>query len=328
MISRGLRSKYLSIVTSRRLISTTNGQKIGFIGLGNMGSRMAPHLVNKSNSNLFVFDMNEKTVTTLVEQHQDGRVKGCSSPNDVFEQSDVVITMLPGPNQVESVYKSAVNKIRDGQLLIDASTIDPGTSKRVNELILKSHQIDMVDAPVSGGVGGASGATLTFMVGGKKQAFERAQPILQLMGKNVIYCGGEVGDGQSVKICNNLVLAISMSAVSEAMVLGTRLGIDPKVLAQVFNTSSGRCWSSDTYNPHPGVMDNVPSSRNYEGGFAANLMLKDVGLAIKAAESAKMDLPLGELVSKFYTEMRDEHDMGNKDFSGVLEYFKIKADTK
>jgi 3-hydroxyisobutyrate dehydrogenase len=309
---------------------TTKPEKIGFIGLGNMGFRMAPHLVQKGTpqTSLFVFDTNDKAVHTLVDQSksQNLSVQGCGSPNEVFEQCDVVITMLPGPVQVEQVYKSASNSLHDNQLLIDASTIDPETSKRVNDLVRKRNQsVDVLDAPVSGGVGGAQAGTLTFMCGGTKSAFGRAQPFLSRMGKNVVHCGEQVGMGQSVKICNNLVLGISMSAVSEAMVLGTRLGIDPKILAQIFNTSSARCWSSDTYNPYPGVMENVPSSRNYEGGFASNLMLKDLMLAQKAAESARMDLPLGKQVSKFYEEMRDKEDMGNKDFSAVLEFFKRKA---
>jgi 3-hydroxyisobutyrate dehydrogenase len=305
-------------------------EKIGFIGLGNMGIRMAPHLVRKSNTgSLYVFDTNDKAVNTLIDQSksENTQIEGCGSPIEVFEKCDIVITMLPGPVQVEQVYMSASGSLHDKQLLIDASTIDPETSKRVNAFLKrKNDTVDVIDAPVSGGVGGAAAGTLTFMCGGPKTAFDRAQPYLQRMGKNVVHCGEQVGMGQSVKICNNLVLGISMSAVSEAMVLGTRLGIDPKILAQIFNTSSGRCWSSDTYNPYPGVMENVPSSRNYEGGFASNLMLKDLMLAQKAAESAGMELPLGKLTSKFYEEMRDVQDMGNKDFSAVLEFFKRKAE--
>ena len=178
----------------------------------------------------------------------------------------------------------------------------------------------MVDAPVSGGVGGAEAGTLTFMVGGSEVDFASASELLVSMGKNLVHCGG-AGNGQVAKICNNLVLGISMNAVSEAMNLGVQLGIDPHTLAGIINTSSGRCWSSDTYNPHPGVLPGVPSSRDYEGGFGTDLMLKDMGLAADAAKSVKAPLPTGAAATAIYTAM-SQHGLGRKDFSAVYKFLQ------
>lgn len=178
----------------------------------------------------------------------------------------------------------------------------------------------MVDAPVSGGVGGAEAGTLTFMVGGSKDDFEAAKPALTNMGKNIVHVGGS-GTGQIAKLCNNLVLGISMTAVSEAMNLGVRLGADPKTLAGIVNTSSGRCWSSDTYNPVPGVMPNVPASRGYTGGFGAALMAKDLGLALDAAKSAGASLPTGSAAFAIYQLMLNQ-GMGNKDFSAMYAFLQ------
>jgi len=172
-----------------------------------------------------------------------------------------------------------------------------------------------VDAPVSGGVGGAQNATLTFMVGGSKEDFDRVKPLLELMGKNIVHCGGP-GNGQVAKVCNNLLLGISMIGVSEAMNLGVKLGMDPKVLAGIINTSSGRCWSSDTYNPVPGVIPTVPASNGYKGGFASDLMAKDLYLAVSAANSIKQPLPLGGNAHQFYN-LVSQKGLGGYDFSVV-----------
>ncbi len=185
----------------------------------------------------------------------------------------------------------------------------------------KAKSCPMVDAPVSGGVGGAEAGTLTFMVGGEVQDFEIARPILQAMGKNIVHCGG-VGNGQVAKICNNMMLAIEMIATAEGMTLAAKLGMDPKVFAAIVNTSSGRCWSSDTYNPYPGVLENVPSSRGYTGGFGADLMLKDLTLATDAAKVAKQPVMLGALAQQIYQKHSNDGN-GPKDFSSViLQYMK------
>eukprot|EP00818_Percolomonas_sp_WS_P001563 CAMPEP_0117444190 /NCGR_PEP_ID=MMETSP0759-20121206/5105_1 /TAXON_ID=63605 /ORGANISM="Percolomonas cosmopolitus, Strain WS" /LENGTH=289 /DNA_ID=CAMNT_0005236233 /DNA_START=176 /DNA_END=1045 /DNA_ORIENTATION=- len=279
---------------------------------------MVKHLI-KSNENheVTIFDVN-KDAYNLVKKDIDGRsVTVADSVADVAKNCNVVITMLPAPQHVNAVYKDMLDNVKPGQLYIDASTIDPQTTQDVAKQV-ESKGAQLMDAPVSGGVGGAAAGTLTFMVGGEDDAFNRANPLLKLMGKNIVHCG-KTGMGQVAKIANNLVLGISMAAISEAMVMGTRLGMDPAKLANIFNTSSARCWSSDTYNPCPGVMENVPSSRNYEGGFASQLMLKDVGLAVTAAEAAKIPLPLGKRTQQLYKDV-SEAGLGSKDFSVVFRY--------
>jgi 3-hydroxyisobutyrate dehydrogenase len=231
--------------------------------------------------------------------------------------------MLPSSPHVLSVYKGdngILQHIKNGALLIDSSTIDPGTAQEVARAALEK-KTDLVDAPVSGGVGGAEAGTLTFMVGGTPQQFERASEILKKMGKNIVHCGPS-GTGQVAKLCNNLVLAIEMSAVAEGMNLGVKLGMDPKVLASIFNSSTARCWSSDTYNPVPGVMPNVPSSRDYQGGFYSALMLKDLGLARTAAQQAGVELSMGSRIEEIYKTMCEKHGYSQKDFGVIYQYFK------
>jgi 3-hydroxyisobutyrate dehydrogenase len=174
----------------------------------------------------------------------------------------------------------------------------------------------MADAPVSGGTGGAEAGTLTFMVGAEPQLFERIKPLLGHMGKNIVHCGG-AGTGQVAKICNNMLLGISMVGVAEAMNLGVSLGIDPKVLAGIINTSSGRCWSSDTYNPYPGVLPNAPASRGYTGGFGTDLMLKDLGLATDAAKQAKASVVMGATAQQLY-QLLSSQGAGGQDFSAII----------
>ncbi|KAJ3033462.1 hypothetical protein HK097_004835, partial [Rhizophlyctis rosea] len=194
--------------------------------------------------------------------------------------------MLPAPKHVREVYlgeNGLIANAREGTVLIDSSTIDPGTAREVAKMG-REKGVVVVDAPVSGGTGGAQAGTLTFMVGASTQSdFDRTKPYLTHMGKSITYCGGP-GNGQVAKICNNMLLGISMIAASETLNLGINLGMDPHLLTQILNTSSGRCWSTDTYNPVPGVMPNVPASRDYEGGFGNSLMAKDLGLAVEAAK--------------------------------------------
>ncbi|NIF15255.1 3-hydroxyisobutyrate dehydrogenase, partial [Burkholderia sp. Ax-1735] len=208
-----------------------------------------------------------------------------------------------------------------GAALIDCSTIDPGTVRAVAEAAAQ-RDFPLADAPVSGGTGGAQAGTLTFMVGADAALFERIRPVLLDMGKNVVQCGG-TGTGQIAKICNNLLLGISMMGVSEAMALGAALGIDPAVLAGIINTSTGRCWSSDAYNPYPGVSDTAPAARGYAGGFAANLMLKDLGLATEAARSAHQPVWMGALAQQLYQSM-SQQGLGTLDFSACVKLYEAQ----
>ncbi|XP_057867797.1 probable 3-hydroxyisobutyrate dehydrogenase, mitochondrial isoform X4 [Cryptomeria japonica] len=240
-----------------------------------------------------------------MEKFADRGVSTAITPLKVAEASDAVITMLPSSPQVMDVYLGSEGFLGKGNisrpwLLVDASTVDPQTSrriaKRVSDCVLTANTYNwgapvMLDAPVSGGVLGAEARTLTFMVGGPHHAFLAAQPLLNAMGKQSIYCG-KSGNGAAAKICNNLAMAISMAGISEALALGQHLGISASILTKIFNSSSARCWSSDSYNPVPGVMAEVPSSKNYDGGFSCNLMAKDLGLALVAAKEVGIDSPL------------------------------------
>lgn len=243
-----------------------------------------------------------------------------TSPAAMAEQCDAVVTMLPSNAHVREAYLGAEGVLQTlprGALCVDSSTIDPSVSREVAARALAAG-CDFADAPVSGGVGGAEQGTLTFMVGGPEATFERCGPLLALMGKNVVHCG-DVGTGQVAKLCNNMVLAVSMVGVSEAMNLGSKLGMDRSKLAGILNTSTARCWSSDTYNPAPGVMEGVPSSRGYEGGFGTALMLKDLGLVQDAARAAGAPIPMGASAQAFYQTMV-AHGLGGKDFSVAFKF--------
>jgi 3-hydroxyisobutyrate dehydrogenase len=294
--------------------------KIGFIGLGHMGAPMARNLL-KAGHQLVVYDVVKDAVEKIVA----AGAAASASPSAVAASGvEVLITMLPSSPHVHSVYigqQSVLAGARPGTLLIDCSTIDPHTARDV-AFDAKAKGLSMLDAPVSGGTGGAEAGTLTFMVGGDLKDFETAKPVLANMGKNIIHCGA-TGNGQVAKLANNMLLAISMIGVAEAMSLGVALGIDPKVLAGIINTSSGRCWSSDAYNPYPGVMDNVPASRDYTGGFGADLMLKDLGLATDAAKLAKQPVVLGAAAQQMY-QMFSSQGHGNMDFSAIIKLFKRK----
>jgi len=292
--------------------------KIGFIGLGNMGNPMCRNLL-KHGHTLKVYDV----VAELVKKLEKEGCEVASSAGECAKGVDVVITMLPSSPHVRSVYLGEYGVLRGakaGTPLIDSSTIDPLTSREV-AMDAKAKGCPMIDAPVSGGVGGAEAGTLTFMVGGESHDYEAAKPVLQAMGKNIVHCGG-IGNGQVAKICNNMMLAIEMIATSEGMTLAAKLGMDPKTFAAIVNTSSGRCWSSDTYNPYPGVLENVPASRGYTGGFGADLMLKDLTLVTDAAKSAKQPVLLGALAQQVYQKHSNDGN-GAKDFSSViLQYMK------
>lgn len=292
--------------------------KIGFIGLGHMGNPMARNLL-KHGHTLKVFDVMPDLVKKLTSL-------GCetaTSPAVCAQGVELVITMLPSSPHVRSVYtgkdSGILHGVPAGVMLIDSSTIDPHTARDV-AMDARAHGNNMVDAPVSGGTGGAEAGTLTFMVGGDVADFEKAKPILQCMGKNIVHCGG-AGNGQVAKICNNMMLAIEMIATAEGMALAAKLGMDPKVFAGIANSSSGRCWSSDTYNPYPGVLETAPASRGYTGGFGSDLMLKDLTLVTEAAKAAKQPVMLGAAAQQLY-QMHSAMGNGALDFSSIIKLYK------
>jgi len=291
--------------------------RIAFIGLGNMGAPMARNLI-KAGHQLNLFDLNKTVLAELAELG--GQIS--SSPRDAAQQSDMVITMLPAAAHVRGVYLSedgVLAGVRKGTPVVDCSTIDPQTARDVSVAAAKQG-VDLADAPVSGGTGGAAAGTLTFMVGASDELFATLQPVLAQMGRNIVHCGA-VGTGQIAKSCNNRLLGISMVGVSEAMALGNALGIDTKVLAGIINSSTGRCWSSDTYNPWPGIIETAPASRGYTGGFGAELMLKDLGLATEAARQAHQPVIMGAVAQQLYQAMSLRGD-GGKDFSAIVEGYR------
>uniref|UniRef100_A0A8C6V9E3 3-hydroxyisobutyrate dehydrogenase n=1 Tax=Neogobius melanostomus TaxID=47308 RepID=A0A8C6V9E3_9GOBI len=304
----------LAFVSSRTMASKT---PVGFIGLGNMGSPMAKNLLKNGYpvicTDVFPESCNEMQVSGA---------QVVDTPADVAEKADRIITMLPSSPNVIDVYtgnNGILKKVKKGTLLIDSSTIDPYVSKEMAVTAEKMGAVFM-DAPVSGGVGAASLAKLTFMVGGPEEEYTAAQELLTCMGANVVYCG-LVGTGQAAKICNNMLLAIGMIGTAETMNLGIRLGLDPKLLAQVLNMSSGRCWSSDTYNPVPGVMEGVPSANNYQGGFGTTLMAKDLGFAQSTATSTRSPIPLGSMAHQIFRVMCSR-GYANKDFSSIFQFLR------
>ena len=289
--------------------------KIGFIGLGNMGAPMAQNLL-KAGHQLQVFDLVESAVAELVK----AGASSATTPKEVaVARPDVLITMLPASIHVRKVYlgeEGVLAAVDPSVLLIDSSTIDPQTSRDVAAVAAKQGNT-MLDAPVSGGTGGAKAGTLTFMVGGEQAAFDKARPVLEQMGKNIVYCGG-AGNGQVAKVANNMLLGISMIGAAEAMSLGVSLGMDPKVLAGIINTSSGRCWSTEVYNPWPDVVETAPASNGYAGGFGSDLMLKDLGLATEAARTAKVPVVMGATAQQLYQTFSAQGH-GHLDFSAIIQ---------
>ncbi|PRP82884.1 3-hydroxyisobutyrate dehydrogenase [Planoprotostelium fungivorum] len=310
-----------------RQSSSASKPIVGFIGLGNMGAFMASNLARGGHP-LVVHDLDHQVVEKVKERARGhgGIVDYAKTPKELAAKADYIVTMLPSSPHVLSVYTSEngiLSAVKKNALLMDTSTIDPTVARDLAKTVHQSGAA-MVDAPVSGGVGGAEAGTLTFMVGGSVENFQRAETLLKLMGKNIVHCG-EAGSGQVVKVCNNLALAIEMIGVAEAMNLGVSFGMDPKILAGIFNTSSARCWSSDTYNPVPGVMPNVPASRGYTGGFGVDLMAKDLGLASSAANAVRAPIPLGSQALQLYN-MISAHGGGKKDFSFVYDFLKKQSE--
>ncbi|SMF91263.1 3-hydroxyisobutyrate dehydrogenase [Azospirillum oryzae] len=283
---------------------------IGFIGLGNMGGPMAANLV-KAGHQVVGYDL----VPAAIDAAKAAGVTIGESPAAIAAAAEVVITMLPGGRHVLGVYGDIVPVSRPGTLLIDCSTIDVDSARKAHALAAEQGAASL-DAPVSGGVGGASAGTLTFMAGGEADAFERARPILEAMGKKIVHCGG-AGAGQAAKICNNMILGISMIGVCEAFVLAEKLGLSHQALFDVSSTSSGQCWSLTSYCPVPGPVPASPANRDYQPGFAAALMLKDLKLAQEAAQSAGAPTPLGAAAAQLYAMMNAQGE-GGTDFSGII----------
>jgi len=291
--------------------------KIAFIGLGNMGAPMAANLL-KAGHTLKVFDLVAQAVKNLSEQGAQSALSAAQAVQD----AEIVITMLPASKHVEALYlgeNGLLEHCPKNALIIDCSTIAPESARRVADAALQLG-LNMIDAPVSGGTGGAIAATLTFIVGGQTSDLERARPILEKMGKNIFHAGA-AGAGQVAKIANNMLLGIAMAGTAEALALGVANGLDPKVLSEIISKSSGCNWSIEKYNPWPGVMENVPASKGYAGGFGVDLMLKDLGLASEAAINTGSVIALGELARNLFA-MHSAQGMGQLDFSSIVNLIK------
>jgi len=288
--------------------------KIGFIGLGNMGLPMAKNLV-AAGHDVTGFDLSDATKSALV-------VAGGVSADTIaaaVAEAEIIVSMLPAGKHVSAVYTEAEGVLAQanaGALLIDSSTIDVDTARAVSAQAEAAGFI-MVDAPVSGGVGGAAAGTLTFMVGGTEEGFAAAKPYLDIMGQNIFHAGGS-GNGQVAKICNNMLLGISMIGTAEAFMLGEKLGLDAQTFFDISSTASGQCWSMTSYCPAPGPVPTSPANKGYAPGFAAAMMLKDLLLSQEAAGSAAAATPMGQRATELYTQMADAGD-ADMDFSGIMQ---------
>jgi 3-hydroxyisobutyrate dehydrogenase len=285
--------------------------KIAFIGLGHMGGGMAPNLA-KAGHEVRAFDL----VAEAVEKAVAAGCEAAPSAADAVKGADVVITMLPASTHVRAVYENDVApNAKPGALLIDCSTIDVTSAREVGDGLIELG-FDFVDAPVSGGIAAAAGGSLTFMVGGSDAAFAKASPILDPMAKAVIHAGG-LGAGQAAKICNNMILGATMVVTCEAFVLAEKLGLDPQVFFDISSKASGQSWSMTSYAPVPGVGPDTPADHDYEGGFAAALMLKDLKLAMEAAGHVGAYTPMGGEAEELYQRFVDRGG-GARDFSGII----------
>jgi len=291
--------------------------RIGFIGLGNMGLPMAQNLI-KAGHQVEGVDVNP----AALERLKAAGGAAVETAKIAAARGDVVITMLPSGKEVREMYLGSggiVDNANAGTLLIDCSTIDVDTARAV-AAAAEQKGLLMLDAPVSGGVGGAAAGTLTFMVGGSAQAFTRAQTILEKMGKTIVHAGG-AGNGQAAKICNNMILGVSMIAVSEAFVLAEKLGLDHQKLFDISSKSSGQCWSMTSYCPVPGPVPASPANRDYQAGFTAAMMLKDLKLAQDAAQANGAHTPLGADAAKIYSRYVESGE-GARDFSGIIRFIR------
>jgi 3-hydroxyisobutyrate dehydrogenase len=290
---------------------------IAFIGLGNMGGPMAANLV-KAGHTVVGFDL----VPASRDAAKADGVSIADKAAEAVKGAEVIITMLPAGKHVLSVWNEIIPSVAKGALMIDCSTIDVESARKSHALAAE-HHLPSIDAPVSGGTGGAKGATLTFMAGGDDKAFAAAKPVLEAMGKKIVHCGA-AGAGQAAKICNNMILGISMIGVGEAFVLAEKLGLSHQALFDVASTSSGQCWSLTTYCPVPGPVATSPANNEYKPGFAAALMLKDLRLSQEAAKAAGAVTPLGAHAESIY-EIFEKSGHGNVDFSGIIHQIRHLA---
>ncbi|TDL27253.1 3-hydroxyisobutyrate dehydrogenase [Rickenella mellea] len=322
----------------------TRPKSISFIGLGRMGSEMAFNLFSKTfaeskDAQFTVCDAVPEAAHAFRRNFQEhfpgASLHVSNTPEEAAIKSQTIITMLPSSPQVRSVYsedRGIISALRhlsredaNATLCIDSTTLHVAVARAVSEEVHKLGAL-MVDAPVSGGVTGAKAGTLSFLVGGTHDEFTRASPTLALMGQRIIHCGHS-GSGLAAKICNNLVLGVEQIVVAEAMLLGQKLGLNPAVLAGVINNSTGGCWSSSVNNPVPSALPDKspPCERDYEGGFATALMLKDMGLATDSANAAGTPLPLGQMAQNIYEKViREKPDLARKDFSSVYQYLETQ----
>ena len=291
---------------------------IAFVGLGNMGGPMAANLV-KTGHTVRGFDLSEASLAAAAQ----AGVTSAGSLAEAVEGAGCVITMLPKGAHVLAVWSELCGLVAEGTLIIDSSTIDVDSARQAHELA-HARGCPSLDAPVSGGTGGATAGTLTFMAGGSEEAFRRAEPLLSVMGRKVVHCG-EAGAGQAAKICNNMILGISMIGVCEAFALGEKLGLSHQALFDVASTSSGQCWSLTTYCPVPGPVPASPANSGYKPGFAAALMLKDLMLAQEAALSAGAATPLGAQAAQLYG-LFEKGGNGGRDFSAIIEMLRGETD--
>ena len=286
--------------------------RIGFIGLGNMGAPMA-HNLAKAGHTVFGFDT-QKLSVEMVEVVQKAR--------DCVESAEVVITMLPNGKILKSVADETIQYMKEGSIFLDCSTVDVASAKSVAE-IAKNHKVIPLDAPVSGGIGGAKEGTLTFMVGGPDEGFIKVNELFDIMGQKAVHCG-DSGNGQSAKICNNMILGATMIATCEAFALADKLGLDRGAMFDVVSTSSGYSWSMNAYCPAPGIGPRTPSDNDYIPGFSSDLMLKDLTLSQIAAEDVDADTPMGYLAMTLYKTFVEQEDGAGKDFSAMLPRFEKK----
>lgn len=287
--------------------------KIGFCGLGNMGTPMALNLV-AAGHDVSGFDP--------VTPCPDG-VSAAASGADAAKGADVVITMLPNGEISKAVAKEVLAEMTSGAVLLDCSTIDVESARAIADMA-QAQGVSSLDAPVSGGIGGASAGTLTFMVGGAQDAFEKAKPLFDIMGQKAVHCG-DAGNGQAAKICNNMILGATMIATCEAFSLADKLGLARQSMFDVVSTSSGYSWTMNAYCPAPGIGPASPADNNYEPGFSADLMLKDLRLSQQAAEAADADTPMGKRATELYQTFVEAEDGAGKDFSAMLPRFETRS---
>ena len=278
-----------------------------------MGGHMARNLVGAGHE-LKVFDLVPELIASVAGAQGQGSAAEAAASVDVF------VSMLPAGRHVAGLYGDILDSVAPDTLLIDCSTIDTDTARRVAAQA-KERGLDMLDAPVSGGTAGAEAGTLSFMVGGSEAALERARALLEVMGSNIFHAG-ESGAGQIAKACNNMLLAIHMAGTAEALALGVNNGLDPAALSEIMKQSSGGNWSLNVYNPYPGVMDGVPASRGYSGGFLVDLMTKDLDLAMDTAAQSRSSVPMGALAKNLYRVHQQTHDSGGLDFSSIQLLYK------